>query len=200
MVQIRVLLVILITFICLFPNGLKAQERVWDRLDFDLSYTNVDGWFRLGSNGENIENNDGFALGIAANYHLNDKVFFQFQYQRANLLIVDFNGKMQLGFFDFVVGRKFDIFDKANLSIKGGVAILNEPTYATWVITHNQVKTVQRDFLGVEGLRHWTVGGELTYPLSREVSLGGSLDLYFTDYSNTGYTNSSIFLRLKVFN
>lgn len=201
MVQVIYKYFILLAILMLVSSTSLAQEKFWNKIDFDLSYTNVDGWLRIrGTSGDIKQNHDGFALGAAVNYHLNDKVFFQFQYQRANLLIVDFNAKMNLGFFDFIAGRKFAFIDKSILTIKGGMAILNKPTYATWTIVHNGIKNVQRVFWGTEGFRHWTAGGELTYPLSNEVTLGGSLDIYFTDYSNTGFTNSSIFLRLKVFN
>lgn len=70
---------ILLAILMLVSSTSLAQEKFWNKIDFDLSYTNVDGWLRIrGTSGDIIQNHDGFALGSAVNYHLNDKVFFNF--------------------------------------------------------------------------------------------------------------------------
>lgn len=205
MVQIRtnkiIAAFILLTIVSFNSFG---QSDFLKKFDFDLSYATVDTWRRvLAVDPIVIEDDDGKAFGISANFHLSEKVFFQFTYRRAELYNVDLASNFRLGLLGLNVGRKFMIGENFQLNLKAGMSIHNSPVYTTTQtngFVNGQlvdVGPIIRDLNGVVGFLFFTGGAELLYNLTPEIDVGAGGEINF--YSASGSTISFLFLKVKLF-
>lgn len=191
-------------FLISVTHSAFGQKSFFTKFDVDISYSNVDTWRRiLYDDPIVIKDNDGFAFGLSTNYHLNEKVFVQFIYRRAELYNIDLASNFKLGLANLSVGRNFSISNRLAFSPKLGLSIHSAPTYLS-SITRGYVDGVLvdegpilRTFSGIERYFFFAFGAEVVYDLTSELGLGllGEVNTF----QSSGSTITSIFLKLRLF-
>lgn len=196
-------ILLLVYFICI-AHSTFGQKSFFTKLDVDISYSDVDTWRRiLYDDPIVIEDNDGLAFGLSTNYHLNEKIFVQFTYRRAELYNIDLASNFKLGLANLSIGRKFGLSNRIAFSPKVGLSIHSAPTYLS-SITRGYVDGVLvdegpivRSFSGIEQYFFFAFGAEVVYDLTPELGIGVLGEM--NTFQSSGSTIISIFLKLRLF-
>lgn len=187
-------------FICTNINfNLKGQSKFWSKIELEASYSIIDGWVST-TEDYSIVDNDGQGIGLGIRYNLKNNFFTSIKYLNGEVYSIDLQDHYRTNSILIHFGKQFDFLKSGRLGIKLGYGAISQPNYWSIVVRNpiTQEPRAQHNYSGNITLGHLSTGLEYIHPLSKEVGLGLSAELYSALFNEYGYSYFSLFAIFKL--